>query len=183
MPHFPLKPATILIASRRALTVAMARLASRFPAFARRASRSERRHPGRRDVIQMAATITLTYPFSPDDVALLRKLLEGNPGAGGTAANGAPSAGVAAGAPIAAAPAPAAPPAVDFFPADPGLAPGCPSGGPTPTLAARREGLRFCAAAHAGRVRCSPSASRPRSPTGKHHQPGARRPRGPGGTS
>ncbi len=37
----------------------------------------------RREVIQMAATITLAYPFSADDTALLNKLL-GNPGVGAT---------------------------------------------------------------------------------------------------
>lgn len=34
----------------------------------------------RREVIRMAATITLTYPFSADDTALLNKLLGRNPG-------------------------------------------------------------------------------------------------------
>lgn len=46
---------------------------------------------GRRDVIQMAATLTFTYPFSPDDVALLNKLL-GNAGAAGPAAPPKPAA-------------------------------------------------------------------------------------------
>ena len=54
---------------------------------------------GRRAVIQMAATITLTYPFSADDTALLNKLLE-NPGR-----TSPPSA------------------ATDYFPADPVKAP------------------------------------------------------------
>jgi hypothetical protein len=50
----------------------------------------------------MAATITLTYPFSPDDIALLHKLLDdGTPRAAGAAT----------------------PPAMDFFPADAGVAP------------------------------------------------------------
>jgi regulatory helix-turn-helix LysR family protein len=40
----------------------------------------ERPSLGRREVIQMAATITLTYPFSADDTALLNKLLD-TPGA------------------------------------------------------------------------------------------------------
>jgi hypothetical protein len=41
----------------------------------------ERPSHGRREVIQMAATITLTYPFSANDTALLNKLLEKTPGA------------------------------------------------------------------------------------------------------
>ena len=53
--------------------------------------------PGRRQVIQMAATITFTYPFSQDDIALLNKLL----GATGGGANA---------------------PAGEFFPQDPGMA-------------------------------------------------------------
>ena len=62
----------------------------------------------------MAATITLTYPFSPDDVALLNKLL-------GTAAEGpAPPPAVP---PPAAAPLAPPPPVVNSFPADPALAP------------------------------------------------------------
>jgi hypothetical protein len=53
----------------------------------------------------MAATITLTYPFSPEDTALLNKLL-GNPGGAGTPAA-----------------TPATPPATnDYFPADPSTA-------------------------------------------------------------
>ena len=54
---------------------------------------------GRRTVIQMAATITLTYPFSADDTTLLNKLLE-NPG--GTSHSSA---------------------VADYFPADPIKAP------------------------------------------------------------
>jgi hypothetical protein len=56
--------------------------------------------PGRREVIQMAATITLTYPFSAEDTELLNKLLGNTPG--GTASASA---------------------AKDYFPADQALAP------------------------------------------------------------
>ncbi len=66
---------------------------------------------GRRGVVQMAATITLTYPFSPEDTALLNKLL-GNTGASQTGGTVAAS-GTAA---------PLTPPAADFFPADPASA-------------------------------------------------------------
>jgi hypothetical protein len=72
------------------------------PWFDRPEPQANQSGPGRRHVIQMAATITLTYPFSPDDIALLRKLL----GDSATRSSGA-----------------AAPPAVDHFPADPGVAP------------------------------------------------------------
>jgi hypothetical protein len=67
----------------------------------------------------MAATITLTYPFSPDDIALLHKLLgtTGGDAAGGP--NTPPADGAAA--PPAARISPA--PVVDYFPSDPGLAP------------------------------------------------------------
>jgi hypothetical protein len=70
----------------------------------------------------MAATITLTYPFSPDDIALLHKLL-GTTGGDSTTQAGAASAPPAA---EAATPPPGAvspPPVVDNFPPDPGLAP------------------------------------------------------------
>ena len=75
--------------------------------------------PGRREVIQMAATITLTYPFSAEDTALLNKLLGHSGGAatGGatTGATGAPTGGRAAvGAAIT--------PAQEYFPDDPGIA-------------------------------------------------------------
>ena len=75
--------------------------------------------PGRREVIQMAATITLTYPFSAEDTALLNKLLGNSGGAatGGaiTGATGAPTGGRAAvGAAIT--------PAQEYFPDDPGIA-------------------------------------------------------------
>ncbi len=53
----------------------------------------------------MAATITFTYPFSPDDIALLNKLL------GTSAAAGKPAAAAAA-----------TQPAAEYFPADPALA-------------------------------------------------------------
>jgi hypothetical protein len=72
----------------------------------------------------MAATLTFTYPFSPDDIALLHKLLaiQGNEGSTGTNPTSSPAAGSVTpnGAPAVAA---SAPPAVDYFPADPGLAP------------------------------------------------------------
>jgi hypothetical protein len=67
---------------------------------------------GRREVVQMAATITLTYPFSPDDIALLNKLLgtTGDTSTGGAATGGAAPAGRST------------PSAGDYFPADPGVA-------------------------------------------------------------
>ncbi len=73
---------------------------------------------GRRDIIQMAATLTFSYPFSAEDQALLKKLLEDN----GTVP-AAPASGL--GSPKAAAPAmtPQAAPAVNYFPADQALAP------------------------------------------------------------
>ncbi len=79
------------------------------PRTTRADQRSGLPYSGRREVIQMAATITLTYPFGPDDIALLHKLL-GNTGGEGTAAGPATSGATT-------------PPAVDYFPADPGLAP------------------------------------------------------------
>jgi hypothetical protein len=68
----------------------------------------------------MAATITLTYPFSPDDIALLHKLL-GTTGGESTAPNkplgttGEESTAHTGG--------PGTPPVVDYFPPDPGVAP------------------------------------------------------------
>ena len=60
----------------------------------------------------MAATITLTYPFSPDDTALLNKLLGTT--AGGTTGSGAAGGGTAGGG--------STTPAGDYFPADPAVA-------------------------------------------------------------
>jgi hypothetical protein len=54
----------------------------------------------------MLATLTFTYPFSPDDIALLHKLL-GNSGGESTIQAGPPG----------------TPPTVDYFPTDPGMAP------------------------------------------------------------
>jgi hypothetical protein len=62
----------------------------------------------------MAATITFTYPFSPDDIALLHKLLE-TPGGDSTPSTGGAATPLAGGV--------RAPPVIDYFPADPGLAP------------------------------------------------------------
>jgi hypothetical protein len=91
---------------------------------------SSQRSLRRRDVVQMAATITLTYPFSPEDRELLDKLLGNNPGdspsasAAPPAAEPAPSAAAIATPPPPPAPPPTPPPApVDYFPSDPGLAP------------------------------------------------------------
>jgi hypothetical protein len=67
----------------------------------------------------MAATLTFTYPFSPDDIALLHKLL-GIPGGESPPATGPTTGPIGAPAPAAGA---SMPPAVDYFPADPGLAP------------------------------------------------------------
>ena len=63
----------------------------------------------------MAATLTFTYPFSPDDTALLHKLLGIPDGVapGGTVAGGTAPGGAAA----------AARTVVDYFPPDPALAP------------------------------------------------------------
>jgi hypothetical protein len=98
----------------------------RIPRWMARSKRSDApsnpASPGRREVVQMAATITLTYPFSPDDVELLNKLL------GNAAGEAKPSTAATTPAP-AASPAthavPAAPPApsvADYFPEDPGVA-------------------------------------------------------------
>jgi Bacterial regulatory helix-turn-helix protein, lysR family len=79
--------------------------------------------PGRREVIQMAATITLTYPFSAEDTTLLNKLL-GN--SGGTTTGGITSGGATTGAtgvaPGRAAVGAAITPPEEYFPADPGIA-------------------------------------------------------------
>jgi Bacterial regulatory helix-turn-helix protein, lysR family len=79
--------------------------------------------PGRREVIQMAATITLTYPFSAEDTALLNKLL-GN--SGGTTTGGITSGGATTGAtgvaPGRAAVGAAITPPEEYFPADPSIA-------------------------------------------------------------
>ena len=63
--------------------------------------------PGRRDVIQMAATITLTYPFSAEDRALLNKLLghSGGENTGGGNTRGG-----------------TAPVVAEYFPTDPAIA-------------------------------------------------------------
>jgi hypothetical protein len=118
MPAFTPIPIARLIAPWRSATTAIMRVASRLASFAPTEPRSGWPHPRRREMIQMAATLTFTYPFSPDDIALLRKLLETTGDA--TAANGK------AGTPTAATSstsAPATPPTIDYFPADPGLAP------------------------------------------------------------
>src|ERR1700734_1625515 len=112
-----------LVSLWRLITAAVRRIASLPPGFIRPGPRSGWPYPGRRDVIQMAATITLTYPFSPDDVALLNKLLgtqSGDRTPSAPAVTAAPAASPAPAPVIARAPPPAA---VDYFPADPGLAP------------------------------------------------------------
>ena len=68
---------------------------------------------GRREVIQMAATITLTYPFSAEDIELLDKLLR-NTGRKTTAGGGSAGVGTDGGG--------TTPPVVDYFPEDPGVA-------------------------------------------------------------
>jgi hypothetical protein len=83
--------------------------------------RSARPYPGRRDVVQMAATVTLTYPFSPEDVELLHKLLgpaggESTPPAAGARPGGTNTGDASAGGAT-------MPPTVDYFPADAGVAP------------------------------------------------------------
>jgi hypothetical protein len=69
--------------------------------------------PGRREVIQLAATITLTYPFSAEDTKLLNKLL-GNTGRNTTAGGGSAGVGTGGGG--------TTPSVVDYFPTDPGVA-------------------------------------------------------------
>jgi hypothetical protein len=81
------------------------RIPFRLPAITTADTPSSAPDPGRRQVIGMAATITFTYPFSPDDIALLNKLL------GTSAAAGKPAAAAAA-----------TQPAAEYFPADPALA-------------------------------------------------------------
>lgn len=76
--------------------------------------------PGRREVIQMAATITLTYPFSTEDTALLNKLL-GNSGGATTGGATAGATGVAPSGGRAAVGA-AATPVEEYFPTDPSIA-------------------------------------------------------------
>ena len=70
----------------------------------------------------MAATITLTWPFSPDDIALLHKLL-GTTGGDSTTQGGEAGAPPTDGAATPRAAAASPPPVVDYFPPDPGLAP------------------------------------------------------------
>ena len=74
--------------------------------------------PGRREVIQMAATITLTYPFSAEDTALLNKLLRRS----GGATTGGATIGTTGVAPDRAVVGVEITSAEQYFPDDPGIA-------------------------------------------------------------
>jgi hypothetical protein len=112
-----------LVTLWRLARAAIMRIVSLPAGYIRREPRSGWPHPGRRDVIQMAATITLTYPFSTDDIELLHKLLGTQSGDSTPPAPGVSAAPAASPVPAATIARAAPAPAVDHFPADPGEAP------------------------------------------------------------